>query len=89
MKTIKLKVTETSTKSFAVNTLIKARVDDEGNISTTKYCTAENKKKRIMLSIGVSGEIFGSNRDGSVFARFVELKTKNPQVHGAGSTKTP
>lgn len=76
MKTIKLKVTETSTKSFAVNTLIKARVDDEGNISTTKYCTAENKKKRIMLSIGVSGEIFGANRDGSVFARFVELKTK-------------
>lgn len=82
MKTIKLKVTESSTKSFPVNNLITARVDDEGNISTTRFCTAENKKKRIMLSTGVSGEIFGSNRDGGVFARFVELKTKTLKCTG-------
>lgn len=70
MKTIKLKVTETSTKSFSVNTLIKARIDDEGNISTG------TGKSKVFLSVGVSGEIFGANGDGSVFARFVELKTK-------------
>ena len=82
MKTIKLKITESIAPSFPVNNLITARVDDEGNISTTRHCTAENKKKRVMLSTGVSGEIFASNRDGVVFARFVELQTKTLKCTG-------
>lgn len=75
-KSIKLKVTYSCTPSFQENTLIKARVDDEGNVSVTKDCKAENKRKRLILSVGVSGEIFLSGVGGVVAAKFAELKTK-------------
>lgn len=68
-KSIKLKVTESVTPSLDVNTLVKARVDDEGNVSTG------SGKSRVVFSVGVSGEIFLSS-GGVVAARFVELKTK-------------
>ena len=68
-KSIKLKVTESVTPSFDVNTLVKARVDDEGNVSTG------SGKSRVVFSVGVSGEIFLSS-GGVVAARFVEMKTK-------------
>lgn len=68
-KSIKLKVTHTVTKSFSLNNLVKAKVDDEGNIYTGKG------KDKIWLSRGVSGEIF-CDVSGVVAATFVELKTK-------------
>lgn len=74
-KSIKLKCTSSITKSFDKDRLYAGRVDDEGNVSVTRYCTAENKKKRVVLSRGVSGELFVSH-DGAVAVTFVELKTK-------------
>lgn len=68
-KSIKLKCTMSLTKTFNANHLYKAKVDDEGNVSTGKG------KDKIVLSVGVSGEIFISS-DGIVAATFVELKTK-------------
>lgn len=75
-KSIKLKVTESITHSLQVNTLIKGSVDKEGNITITKFCNAENKRKRLVLSVGISGEIFLSGVGGVVAATFIELKTK-------------
>lgn len=74
-KSIKLKCTYSKTPRFVENNLVKASVDDEGNVSTMSYCHAEVKRKRISLSVGVSGEIFLSYA-GDVIAKFVELKTK-------------
>lgn len=69
MKSIKLKCTFSQSPAFKENTLIKARQDDEGNISTG------SGKGKVFLSVGVSGEIFISS-GGVVAAKFVELKTK-------------
>lgn len=68
-KSIKIKCTMSLTKNFNANHMYKAKVDDEGNISTGKG------KAKIVLSVGVSGDIFVSS-DGIVAATFVELKTK-------------
>lgn len=68
-KSIKIKCTMSLTKSFNANHMYKAKVDDEGNISTGKG------KDKIVLSVGVSGDIFVSS-GGIVAATFVELKTK-------------
>lgn len=68
-KSINLKVTSSITKSFSVNNLVKAKIDDEGNIYTG------TGKDKIWLSRGVCGEIF-CDASGSVAATFVELKTK-------------
>lgn len=74
-KSIKLKVTETNTQSFSLNALLKARVDNEGNVSVG------SGKSRVVLSVGVSGEIFLSSH-GAVAARFIELKTKTLKCMG-------
>lgn len=68
-KSLKLKVTYSATSSLCENNLVKARQDDEGNISIGKG------KEKLVLSVGVSGEIFLSS-GGVVAARFIELKTK-------------
>lgn len=85
MKSIKLKVTKSITKSFAVKSLIKAKVDDEGNIYTG------SGKGKIWLSRGVCGEIF-CDASGAVAATFVELKTKTLKCvghdHGNGVKKS-
>lgn len=75
-KSIKLKVLTSITPSFIAGTLVNGRVDDEGNISVTKQCTAENKRKRIVLSTGIGGEVFVSGPGGCVAATFSALKTK-------------
>lgn len=75
-KTIRVKCTSSITPKFAENNMYKVSVDNEGNMNTTVFCTAENKKKRISLSVGVSGQIFISGVGGVVAATFVELKTK-------------
>lgn len=68
-KSIKLKCTMSLTKAFNANHMVKAKVDDEGNITVGKG------KEKIVLSVGVSGDIFISS-NGIVAATFVELKTK-------------
>ncbi|AUV57133.1 hypothetical protein FDJ47_gp19 [Enterobacter phage Ec_L1] len=68
-KSIKLKCTMSLTKTFNANHMIKAKVDDEGNVTVGKG------KEKIALSVGVSGDIFISS-GGVVAATFVELKTK-------------
>lgn len=68
-KSIKLKCTMSLTKSFNANHMVKAKIDDEGNITVGKG------KEKIVLSVGVSGDIFISS-GGIVAATFVELKTK-------------
>lgn len=75
-KTIRVKCTSSISPKFAENNMYKVSVDNEGNMNTTVFCTAENKKKRIALSVGVSGQIFISGVGGVVAATFVELKTK-------------
>lgn len=68
-KSIKIKCTMSLTKTFNANHMYKASIDDEGNVSVWKG------KAKIVLSVGVSGEIFIS-QGGIVAATFVQLKTK-------------
>lgn len=75
-KTIRVKCTSSIAPKFIENNMYKVSINDEGRMTVTVYCTAENKKKRIDLSIGVCGQIFLSGVGGVVAATFVELKTK-------------
>lgn len=75
-KTIRVKCTHSIAPKFAENNMYNVRVNDEGQMSVTVFCKAENKKKRIELSMSVCGEIFVSGVGGVVAAKFVELKTK-------------
>lgn len=73
MSKLNLKCTSSITPSFDANRLYKASSNKDGVIGITAM--VEGKRKRIVLSVGISGEIFLSN-DGDVVATFVNLKTK-------------
>lgn len=75
-KTIRVKCTSSIAPKFQLNNMYKVSVNDEGRMTVTVFCSAENKKKRIDLSVGVCGQIFLSGVNGVVAATFVELKTK-------------
>lgn len=75
-KTIRVKCTSSISPKFIENNMYRVSVNDEGRMTVTVHCKAENKKKRIDLSIGVCGQIFVSGVGGVVAATFVELKTK-------------
>lgn len=75
-KTIRVKCTSSIAPKFIENNMYKVSVNEEGRMTVTVYCTAENKKKRIDLSVGVCGQIFLRGIGGVVAATFVELKTK-------------
>lgn len=69
-KQIKLKCTMSLIKAFDANHMIKAKVDDDGNISVIGM-----GRGKVVLSVGASGEIFFAS-NGVVAATFVKLKTK-------------
>lgn len=81
-KSIKIKCTSSRTVNIQENNLYSARIDDEGNVSMMVYNSAELKKKRVYLSIGISGELFISGVGGVVVATFIELKTKTLKCVG-------
>ncbi|MBX9279910.1 hypothetical protein, partial [Klebsiella pneumoniae] len=63
-KTIRVKCTHSIAPKFIENNMYSVRVNDEGRMTITVYCKAENKKKRIDLSMSVCGEIFVSGIGG-------------------------
>lgn len=73
MSKVNLKCTSSITPSFEADRLYKANSDKEGNIGITLM--VDGKRKRIELSVGISGEVFLSS-GGDVVATFLELKTK-------------
>lgn len=81
-KSIKIKCTSSRAVNIHENNLYSARVDDEGNVSMMVYNSAEMKKKRVILSVGVSGELFIAGAGGPVVATFIELKTKTLKCVG-------
>lgn len=81
-KSIKIKCTSSRAVNIQENNLYSARIDDEGNVSMMVYNSAELKKKRVYLSIGISGELFISGVGGVVVATFIELKTKTLKCVG-------
>lgn len=81
-KSIKIKCTSSLSVNIQENKLYSARIDDEGNVSMMVYNSAELKKKRVYLSIGISGELFISGVGGVVVATFIELKTKTLKCVG-------
>lgn len=81
-KSIKIKCTSSRAVNIQENNLCSARIDDEGNVSMMVYNSAELKKKRVYLSIGISGELFISGVGGVVVATFIELKTKTLKCVG-------
>lgn len=81
-KSIKIKCTSSLAVNIQENNLYSARIDDEGNVSMMVYNSAELKKKRVYLSIGISGELFISGVGGVVVATFIELKTKTLKCVG-------
>lgn len=81
-KSIKIKCTSSRAVNIQENNLYSARIDDEGNASMMVYNSAELKKKRVYLSIGISGELFISGVGGVVVATFIELKTKTLKCVG-------
>ena len=81
-KSIKIKCTSSRTVNIQENNLYSARIDDEGNVSMMVYNSDELKKKRVYLSVGISGELFISGVGGVVVATFIELKTKTLKCVG-------
>lgn len=81
-KSIKIKCTSSRAVNIQENNLYSARIDNEGNVSMMVYNSAELKKKRVYLSIGISGELFISGVGGVVVATFIELKTKTLKCVG-------
>lgn len=81
-KSIKIKCTSSSAVNIQENNLYYARIDDEGNVSMMVYNSAELKKKRVYLSVGISGELFIAGVGGVVVATFIELKTKTMKCVG-------
>lgn len=75
-KTIRVKCTHSIAPKFVENNMYRVSVNEDGRMTVTVHCKAENKKKRIDLSVGVCGQIFLSGYNGVVAATFVELKTK-------------
>ncbi|QXG07634.1 hypothetical protein [Erwinia phage Snitter] len=77
MSIIKLKVTKVFGESpeLRENRLFRGNVDKEGNISFMMYNHAENKKKRVMVSQGVCGELYIANGS-DVVATLLAIKTK-------------
>ena len=80
-KSIKIKCTSSRAVNIQENNLYSARIDDEGNVSMMVYNSAE-LKKRVYLSVGISGEFFISGVGGVVVATFIELKTKTLKCVG-------
>lgn len=80
-KSIKIKCTSSRAVNIQENNLYSARVDDEGNVSMMVYNSAE-LKKRVYLSVGISGELFIAGVGGVVVATFIELKTKTLKCVG-------
>ncbi|QPX75220.1 hypothetical protein [Klebsiella phage P528] len=80
-KSIKIKCTSSRAVNIQENNLYSARIDDEGNVSMMVYNSAE-LKKRVYLSVGISGELFISGVGGVVVATFIELKTKTLKCVG-------
>lgn len=81
-KSIKIKCTSSRAVNIQENNLYSARINDEGNVSMMVYNSAELKKKRVYLSVGISGELFISGVGGVVVATFIELKTKTLKCIG-------
>lgn len=81
-KSIKIKCTSSRAVNIQENNLYSARIDDEGNVSMMVYNSAELKKKRVYLSVGISGELFIAGVGGVVVATFIELKTKTLKCVG-------
>ena len=81
-KSIKIKCTSSRAVNIHENKLYSARIDDEGNVSMMVYNSAELKKKRVYLSVGISGELFIAGVGGVVVATFIELKTKTLKCVG-------
>lgn len=81
-KSIKIKCTSSSAVNIQENNLYSARIDDEGSVSMMVYNSAELKKKRVYLSVGISGELFISGVGSVVVATFIELKTKTLKCVG-------
>ncbi|QEG12027.1 hypothetical protein H1O00_gp46 [Klebsiella phage vB_KpnS_IMGroot] len=80
-KSIKIKCTSSRAVNIQENNLYSARIDDEGNVSMMVYNSAE-LKKRVYLSVGISGELFIAGVGGVVVATFIELKTKTLKCVG-------
>lgn len=81
-KSIKIKCTSSHAVNIQGNNLYSARIDDEGNVSMMVYNSAELKKKRVYLSVGISVELFIAGVGGEVVAKFIELKTKTLKCVG-------
>ena len=81
-KSIKIKCTSSRAVNIHENNLYSARVDNEGNVSMMVYDSVELKKKRVILSVGVSGELFIAGDGGAAIATFIELKTKTLKCVG-------
>lgn len=81
-KSIKIKCTSSRAVNIHENNLYSARIDDEGNVSMMVYDSVELKKKRVILSVGVSGELFIAGDGGAAVATFIELKTKTLKCVG-------
>lgn len=81
-KSIKIKCTSSCAVNIQENNLYSARIDDEGTVSMMVYNSAELKKKRVYLSVGISGELFIAGVGGVVVATFIELKTKTLKCVG-------
>lgn len=81
-KSIKIKCTSSRAVNIQENNLYSARIDDEGNVSMMVYNSAELKRKRVYLSVGISGDLFIAGVGGVVVATFIELKTKTLKCVG-------